>query len=124
MKGKYFGKGICITPFAKLDNGYLDVLILERMESRMRLISLFLRLQQIKQNMDVICENGILYYRCKELVIEVLDEDNTVITDEKRLKQMDLPDVGGDGEIGPSLPLRLRAVNHVMPVLFPNPKLF
>eukprot|EP01083_Nonionella_stella_P043742 118042_1 len=124
MKAKYFGSGMCITPFAKLDNGYLDVLILERLESRMKLISFFLRLQNIKCNMDIISEKGVLYYRCKELQIEVLDADNNIVTDVQRLKDMDLPFVGGDGELGPYLPLRLKAVQNAIPILFPNPKLF
>eukprot|EP01084_Bolivina_argentea_P166856 289662_1 len=124
MKGKYFGKGICITPFAKLDNGYLDILILDRVESRLRLISLFLRLQKIKNNMDILCEKEISYYRCKEVLIEVLDAHNNIITDKQKLKELNLPDVGGDGEFGPCLPLRLKAMNNAIPVLFPNCKLF
>mmetsp|Transcript_51593 Transcript_51593/g.82292 ORF Transcript_51593/g.82292 Transcript_51593/m.82292 type:complete len:436 (+) Transcript_51593:41-1348(+) len=124
MKGKYFGKGVCITPFAKLDNGYLDVLILERIETRYKLISMFLELQKIKEDLSVLNESGVYYYRCKEVVIEVLDEDNKIVTDAKKLQEMGLPDVGGDGEIGPPLPLRLRAAEKAIPALFPDPTLF
>eukprot|EP01083_Nonionella_stella_P111511 327091_1 len=124
MKAKYFGKNLCITPFAKLDNGYLDVLILERLESRMRLISLFLRLQNIKNAMDILSEKELLYYRCRELQIDVLDANNNIVTDLQQLEEMKLPFVGGDGEFGPYLPLRLKAVQQAIPILFPIPKLF
>lgn len=124
MKGKYFGKGIMISPFAKLDNGYLDILILERIETRLRLIGLFLKLQKVKDRLEILTEHGVLCYRCKQVLIEVLDEKDNIVTDKKKLKEMGLPDVGADGEFGPCLPLRLKAVPKEIPVLFPNPKLF
>ena len=124
MKGKYFGKGVCITPIAKLDNGLLDVVILERQTSRLTLIGYFLLLQKIKQSMGVMMEPGIRYYRCEELLVQLLDDKGGVVTDAETLKAMRLPDVGGDGEIGPCLPLRLKALGKAIPVIFPRHKLF
>ena len=112
MKCKYFGKGLCITPFAKLNNGYLDVFILKR-TTRIKLIRLFLQLQSMKHDLSALQDPLITYFRCKSITIEPINDEGKII---KNSKLYNYPDVGIDGEIGYYLPLTIKVKQQSLPM--------
>eukprot|EP01083_Nonionella_stella_P011489 32616_1 len=126
MKGKYFGKGICVAPYAKLDNGYLDVVVIEKPKHRLTALKWFAKLKRIPKKNSHNLFNGKSkhYYRCKELKIEAVDQDNNTIDNPQILKLIKYPDVGVDGERGFDLPVTIKAVEHSLPLIFPKCKLF
>jgi YegS/Rv2252/BmrU family lipid kinase len=63
--GMYFGGGMFVTPFAKIDDGQLDVVIASK-TSKMKLINLFSKLYKGRHMDDIIVE----HYKCKTFLIE------------------------------------------------------
>ncbi|ETO29373.1 conserved protein of unknown function BmrU [Reticulomyxa filosa] len=103
LNGKYFGKGLMICPFAKMDSEFMDIALLCR-TTRMSTASLFNKLPTgesfLKSTFD---NNGLLYLRCKKCELVPYQGLDSA--------------VGVDGEIGLQTPLLIEVIPNAMPLV-------
>jgi len=103
MKNKYFGKGLMITPLAKLDNGLLDVILLPNV-GRRHTLGLFGLVPKGTHILKTDQEKGPFYFRCQRLTIEPEEGCNDLI--------------GLDGEEGPHTPLTITTLPKAIPMIY------
>ncbi|ETO32299.1 hypothetical protein RFI_04822 [Reticulomyxa filosa] len=103
LNGKYFGKGLMICPFAKMDSEYMDLALLCR-TTRASTAALFSKLPTGESFLNSSYEkNGIMYIRCKKCeLIPFHGLDSCA---------------GIDGEIGLKTPLLIEVVPNTIPLL-------
>ena len=103
MKNKYFGKGLMITPLAKLDNGYLDVEILPN-SSRRQTLSLFSLVPKGTHILKTSQKDGPFYFRVKKICLEPYDGCDD--------------EIGIDGESGPKTPFTIEVLPKAIPIIY------
>ena len=102
-ENKYFGKALMITPLAKLDNGYLDVIILPN-SSRRQTLSLFSLVPKGTHVLNTSPKDGPFYFRVKKITLEPYDGCHD--------------EIGIDGESGPITPFTIKVVPKAIPMIY------
>ena len=103
MKNKYFGKGLMITPLAKLDNGLLDIVILPN-ATRRHTLGLFSLVPKGTHILKTSAKDGPYYFRCKRVSLEPFDGCDA--------------EIGIDGEDGPRTPFMIKAIPKAIPLIY------
>merc|ERR1719295_1410635 len=103
MKNKYFGKGLMITPLAKLDNGMFDVVLLPNV-GRRHTLGLFQLVPKGAHILKTDPIKGPFYFRCRKISLEPENGCHDII--------------GLDGEEGPNTPLTIKVLPKAIPMIY------
>lgn len=80
-KGRYCGGGFLSSPFAELDNGFIDTAVIDTI-SRLKLLSLIASYRNGTYLKNPNTQDIVTYKRCKEIVIEAENKQSACLDGE------------------------------------------